>query len=180
VFVPVLVSLNSTVIILVLLDSTEILGVHVLLDSTVIFGLLVLLDLTVIFGVIVFQDFMVIFQDIISFNFQHFFHRPHQTAQSLVMGLWTRNPGEKPEFFATRTRKLKPDQYSKPDIQNPKTWGFSRFQNFSLNNPYFTPEIPKLFWKFWHEKKYFSIQNYFFFQKYFNLYEVWKILLQMQ
>ena len=67
-----------------------ILGVHVLLDSTVILGILVLLDLTVILGVIVFQDFMVIFQDIISFNFQHFFRRPHQTARSLVMQ-WVSN-----------------------------------------------------------------------------------------
>ena len=58
-----------------LLDSTVIFGL-VLLESTVILGVLVLLDLMVILGVIVFQDFMVIFQ--------HFFHRPHQTAQSLV------------------------------------------------------------------------------------------------
>ena len=84
VIVGVLVLLNLMVIlgVLVLLDLMVILGVHVLLDSTVI---LVLLDLTVMLGVIVFQDFMVIFQDIISFNFQHFFHRPHQTARSLVM-----------------------------------------------------------------------------------------------
>ena len=75
-----LVLLDLTVIldVLVLLDSMVILGVHVLLDSMVILGILVLLDLTAILGVIVFQD-------INSFNFQHFFHRPHQTARSLVM-----------------------------------------------------------------------------------------------
>ena len=81
--VPVIQDLTA---ILVLLDSMAILDVLVLLDLTVILGILVLLDLTltVILGVIVFQDFMVIFQDIISFNFQHFFYRPHQTARSLV------------------------------------------------------------------------------------------------